>query len=44
MTGTNAALAAVRSGGTLVEPKLDRLASSVSDARAIGDILVARGV
>jgi DNA invertase Pin-like site-specific DNA recombinase len=38
------ALAAVRAGDTLVVPKLDRLARSVPDARAIGDSLVARGV
>ena len=42
--GLNQALAAVRSGDTLVVPKLDRLARSVPDARAIGDSLVARGV
>lgn len=51
LTGTNRArpgldqaLAATRSGGTLVVPKLDRLARSVPDARAIGDTLLARGV
>jgi DNA invertase Pin-like site-specific DNA recombinase len=51
LTGTNRArpgldqaLAAVRSGDTLVVPKLDRLARSVPDARDIGDTLVARGV
>ena len=51
LTGTNRsrpgldqALAAVRSGDTLVVPKLDRLARSVPDARAIADTLVARGV
>ncbi|MDX3111173.1 recombinase family protein [Nonomuraea angiospora] len=51
LTGTNRdrpgldqALAAVRSGDTLVVPKLDRLARSVPDARDIGDALVARGV
>ncbi len=38
------ALAALRSGDTLVMPKLDRLARSVPDARQIGDSLVARGV
>ena len=50
-TGTNRArpglaqaLAAVRSGDTLVVPKLDRLARSVPDARAIGDDLAGRGV
>src|SRR4029450_167139 len=51
LTGTNRqrpgldqALAAVRAGDTRVVPKLDRLARSVPDARAIGDSLVARGV
>jgi DNA invertase Pin-like site-specific DNA recombinase len=51
LTGTNRArpsldqaLAAVREGGTLVVPKLDRLARSVPDARAIGDDLAARGI
>jgi DNA invertase Pin-like site-specific DNA recombinase len=51
LTGTNRsrpgldqALAAVRSSDTLVVPKLDRLARSVPDARAIADALVARGV
>jgi DNA invertase Pin-like site-specific DNA recombinase len=51
LTGTNRArpgldqaLAAVRSGDTLVVPKLDRLARSVPDARQIGDSLVDRGV
>jgi DNA invertase Pin-like site-specific DNA recombinase len=51
MTGRNRdrpglaqALAAVRAGDTLVVPKLDRLARSVPDARAIGDDLAARGV
>src|SRR5262245_50015595 len=38
------ALAAVRAGVTLVVPKLDRLARSVPDARAIGDDLAARGI
>lgn len=42
--GLDQALAAVRSGDTLVMPKLDRLARSVPDARAIGDSLAARGV
>ena len=42
--GLDQALAAVRVGDTLVVPKLDRLARSVPDARAIGDDLVARGV
>jgi Resolvase, N terminal domain len=51
LTGTNRsrpgldqALAAVRTGDTLVVPKLDRLARSVPDARFIVDALVARGV
>ena len=51
LTGTNRdrpgldqALAAVRAGDTLVVPKLDRLARSVPDARAIADTLAARGV
>jgi len=51
MTGTNRsrpgleqALAAVREGDMLVVPKLDRLARSVPDARAIGDSLAARGI
>ena len=51
LTGTNRArpgldqaLAAVRQGDTMVVPKLDRLARSVPDARAIGDDLAARGV
>ena len=50
LTGTNRsrpgldqALAATRTGDTLVVPKLDRLARSVPDARAIADALVARG-
>jgi DNA invertase Pin-like site-specific DNA recombinase len=42
--GLEQALAAVRSGDTLVVPKLDRLARSVPDARAIGDSLAASGV
>ena len=42
--GLDQALAAVRSGDTLVVPKLDRLARSVPDARAIGDDLAGRGV
>ena len=42
--GLNQALAAVRAGDTLVVPKLDRLARSVPDARAIGDDLAARGI
>ena len=51
LTGTNRfrpgldqALAAVRTGDTLVVPKLDRLARSVSDTRFIADGLVARGI
>jgi DNA invertase Pin-like site-specific DNA recombinase len=51
LTGTNRdrpgldqALAAARAGDTLVVPKLDRLARSVPDARAIADALIARGV
>ena len=51
LTGTNRArpgldltLAAVRAGDTLVVPKLDRLARSVPDARAIADQLQERGV
>ena len=50
LTGTNrarpgleTALAAVRSGDVLVVTKLDRLARSVPDARAIADQLVERG-
>lgn len=42
--GLDQALAAVRSGDTLVVPKLDRLARSVPDARAIGAELAGRGV
>jgi hypothetical protein len=42
--GLDQALAAVRAGDTLVVPKLDRLARSVPDARAIADALAARGV
>jgi DNA invertase Pin-like site-specific DNA recombinase len=42
--GLQQALAAVRRGDTLVVPKLDRLARSVPDARAIGDSLAAGGV
>ena len=34
----------MRTGDTLVVPKLDRLARSVPDARTIADALVARGV
>ena len=42
--GLAQALAAVRSGDTFVVPKLDRLARSVPDARAIADELASRGV
>ena len=42
--GLDQALAAVREGDTLVVPKLDRLARSVPDARAIADLLRKRGV
>ncbi|GAB2748830.1 recombinase family protein [Salinifilum aidingensis] len=42
--GLDQALAAVRDGDTLVVPKLDRLARSVPDARAIGDDLAERGI
>ncbi|WP_170428389.1 recombinase family protein [Ruegeria arenilitoris] len=51
LTGTNRArpgldqaIAAVREGDTLVVPKLDRLARSVPDARAIADQLQKKGV
>jgi len=51
LTGTNRqrpgldqAIAAVREGDTLVVPKLDRLARSVPDARAIADQLAAKDV
>lgn len=51
LTGTNRirpgldqALAAVRKEDTLVVPKLDRLARSVPDARAIADLLERKGV
>ncbi|WP_245596831.1 recombinase family protein [Leisingera aquimarina] len=51
LTGTNRvrpgldqAIAAVREGDTLVVPKLDRLARSVPDARAIADQLQEKGV
>ena len=51
LTGTNRArpgldqaIAAVREGDTFVVPKLDRLARSVPDARAIADQLQAKGV
>ena len=42
--GLDQALAAVREGDTLAVPKLDRLARSVPDARAIGDSLAERGI
>jgi len=42
--GLDQALAAVRDGDTLVVPKLDRLARSVPDARAIAETLAQRGV
>src|SRR5947209_2062735 len=42
--GRDHARAAVRPGDTLVVPKLDRLARSVPDARAIGDALTERGI
>ncbi len=42
--GLDQALAAVRQGDTLVVPKLDRLARSVPNARAIADLLQERGV
>jgi DNA invertase Pin-like site-specific DNA recombinase len=42
--GLQEALASVRQGDTLGVPKLDRLARSVPDARAIGDSLAAGGV
>ncbi len=51
LTGTNRArpgldqaIAAVRVGDTFVVPKLDRLARSMPDARAIADQLEAKGV
>lgn len=51
LTGTNRkrpgldqAIAAVREGDTLVVPKLDRLARSVPDARAIAEELETKGV
>lgn len=51
LTGTNRkrpgldqAIAAVREGDTLVVPKLDRLARSVPDARAIAEQLETKGV
>ena len=42
--GLDQAIAAVREGDTLVVPKLDRLARSVPDARAIAEQLEAKGV
>ena len=42
--GLEQALAAARSGDTLVVSKLDRLARSVPDARAIGDNLASRNI
>ena len=42
--GLDQALAAVRKGDTLVVTKLDRLARSVPDARAIADQLAQKGV
>jgi DNA invertase Pin-like site-specific DNA recombinase len=42
--GLKEALAALRTGDTLVVSKLDRLARSVPDAREIGDNLADRGV
>lgn len=42
--GLDRAIAAVRDGDTLVVPRLDRLARSVSDARQIGDLLAARRI
>jgi DNA invertase Pin-like site-specific DNA recombinase len=51
LTGTNRArpglreaIAAVRTGDTLIVTKLDRLARSLSDARDIADELTAKGV
>ncbi|MGL5668000.1 MAG: recombinase family protein [Shewanella sp.] len=41
--GLDQALAAVRTGDTLVVPKLDRLACSVPDAQEIADALQLRG-
>ncbi len=40
----NQALAAAKKGDTLVVPKLDRLARSIADARAIGQDLANRGI
>ena len=51
LTGSNRArpsldqaIAAIREGDTFIVPKLDRLARSVPDARAIADQLEAKGV
>lgn len=43
-SGLDQALAAVCSGDTLVVPKLDRLARSIPDARAIADVLATLGI
>lgn len=42
--GLDQAIAAVREGDTLIVPKLDRLARSVPDARAIAELLETKGV
>ena len=42
--GLDQTLGAVREGDTLVVPKLDRLARSIPDARAVADQLWERGV
>ena len=42
--GLDQALAALRKGDAFVVPKLDRLARSVPDARAIAESLAARGI
>lgn len=42
--GLDRALAAVRTGDTLVVPKLDRLGRSIPGARQIGDSLTARNI
>jgi DNA invertase Pin-like site-specific DNA recombinase len=42
--GLDQALVAARGGDPFVVPKLDRLARSVPDARAIGDDPAARGI
>ena len=41
--GLDQALAATRAGDTFIVPKIDRLARSVPDDRAIADLLAARG-